>query len=62
MSDIEKIISEVDSSMAMEGLPLTSEDKERIRQYLADPSVLDQLIRDIIKKYTVGAEVENEDK
>ena len=53
MSDIEKIISEVDSSMAMEDLPLTSEDKDRIRQYLTDPTNLDQLIQDIIAKYTV---------
>lgn len=59
MSDVDKIISEIDSSMAMEGLPLTSEDKERIRQYLADPSVLDQLIRDIIKKYTVDTDAQS---
>ena len=55
MSDIDKIISEVDSSMTMEGLPLTSEDKDRIRLCLTDPSVLDQLIQEIIKKYTVDA-------
>ena len=30
MSEIERIINEVDSSMSMEGLPLTSDDKERI--------------------------------
>ncbi len=56
MSDIEKIICEVDSSMTMEGLPLTSEDIDRIRMYLTDPSILDQLIQDIIKKYTVAAD------
>ena len=53
MSNIEKIISEVDSSMAMEGLPLTGEDKDRLRMYLRDSSVLDRLIEDIITKYTV---------
>ncbi len=56
MSDIEKIICEVDSSMTMEGLPLTNEDKDRIRMCLTDPSILDQLIQDIIKKYTVTAD------
>ena len=30
MRDIESIVREVDSSMAMEGMPLYSEDKERI--------------------------------
>ena len=54
MSDIEKIIREVDSSMTMEGLPLTSEDKERIRMYLTDPSVLDRLVEDIIEKYAAS--------
>lgn len=32
MGDIEKIVREVDSSMAMEGMPLTREDKDRIRK------------------------------
>ncbi len=56
MSDIERIICEVDSSMTMEGLPLTNEDKDRIRMCLTDPSILDQLIQDIIKKYAVAAD------
>lgn len=54
MTDIDRIISEIDSSMAMEGLTLTSEDRDRIRQYLADPTVLDQLIEEIVKKYAVS--------
>ncbi len=35
MSEIERIVREVDSSMAMEGLPLTAEDKDRIRRCLS---------------------------
>ena len=38
MGDIEKIVREVDSSMAMEGMPLTHEDKDRIRKCLSEPS------------------------
>ena len=34
MSDIESIVREVDSSMTMEGMPLYSEDKDRIRKCL----------------------------
>lgn len=39
MSDMESILREVDSSMAMEGMPLHSEDKDRIRKYLMNPAV-----------------------
>ena len=31
MSEIERIINEVDSSMSMEGLPLTKADKEQYK-------------------------------
>ena len=55
MSDIDKTISEVDSSMTIEVLPLTSDDKDRIRLCLTDPSGLDQMIKAIIKKYTAAA-------
>ena len=44
MSEIERIVREVDSSMAMEGLPLTAEDKDRIRRCLSEPSSLEQTI------------------
>ena len=39
MSEIERIVREVDSSMAMEGLPLTAEDKDRIRSLLRKHTV-----------------------
>ena len=53
MSEIEKIVNEVDSSMTMEGLPLTEEDRERIKLCLANPVIVDQIIRDLLKKHTV---------
>ena len=53
MSEIEKIVIEVDSSMAMEGLPLTEEDKNRIKYCLENPNIVDQLIQDLLQKHTV---------
>lgn len=53
MTQTNKIIREVDSSMAMEGMPLTSEDKKRIRRCLEDPSALAETLRGLIKKHTL---------
>ena len=36
----ERSLLEADSAMAMEGMELTSEDRERIRGCLADPSAI----------------------
>lgn len=55
MSEIERIINEVDSSMSMEGLPLTNADKERISLCLNNPNVLDDIISELLKKHTVNA-------
>lgn len=54
MCEIEKLINEVDSSMSMEGMPLSSEDKDRIRICLANPSELNGIISNLIKKHTVS--------
>ena len=56
MSEIERIVREVDSSMAMEGLPLTAEDKGRIRRCLSEPSSLEQTIGSLLRKHTVPAQ------
>ena len=56
MSEIERIVREVDSSMAMEGLPLTVEDKDRIRRCLSEPSSLEQTIGGLLRKHTVPAQ------
>ena len=55
MSEIEKIIIEVDSSMAMEGLSLTEEDKNRIKYCLENPNIVDQLIQDLLQKHKVSS-------
>ena len=55
MSEIERIINEVDSSMSMEGLPLTNADKERISVCLNNPKMLDSIISDLLNKHRVNA-------
>ena len=50
---IERIIREVDSSMAMEGMPLSSEDRQRIRRCLDTPQALEKTLRELIQKHTV---------
>lgn len=54
MCDIERVINEVDSSMSMEGMPLTHEDKDRIRFCLSNPIELEELLNNLIKKHTVA--------
>lgn len=53
MGDIEKIVREVDSSMTMEGMPLTLEDKDRIRKCLTEPSAVELMISSLLAKHTV---------
>ncbi len=53
MIDMESIVREVDSSMAMEGMPLYSEDKNRIKKYLENPSSLEKLVGSLVEKHTV---------
>lgn len=55
MADVDKIIREVDSSMAMEGMPLTAEDKKRIQKVLLDPASLNTVVAQLIKSRTVLA-------
>ena len=53
MRDVETIVQEVDSSMAMEGMPLYSEDKDRIRKYLLNPGSLEKIVSFLVEKHTV---------
>ncbi|MFR5875015.1 MAG: hypothetical protein ACLUFN_00845 [Eubacterium sp.] len=57
MSDIEKIINDVDSSMRMEGLPLNDDDRERIKSCLLNPSIVNDVIKELLEKHRVPAEV-----
>lgn len=53
MSEMERIVQEVDSSMKMEGMPLTAADKDRIRRCLTDPDCMDSIIRALVAKHMV---------
>lgn len=58
MGDIEKIVREVDSSMAMEGMPLTNEDKDRIQKCLSEPSAVEHMISSLLAKHTSSCQME----
>lgn len=53
MRDVETIVREVDGSMSMEGMPLYSEDKDRIRRYLLNPGNLEKIVNSLVEKHTV---------
>ena len=50
----EAIIRQVDGSMAIEGMSLTDEDKERIRNYAFDASMIDQVVAGLVEKHSVA--------
>lgn len=49
--DIEKIISNVNATMDMEGMPLTEDDKKELRACLEGKKKWEQRFRDIDRKY-----------
>ena len=51
MRNIEKIIQEVNGSMSMEGMPLTEEDKDRMRLCAGDRSKVDTMVSELIAKH-----------
>ena len=55
MIDTERFINEVNASMAMEGMPLSEDDKERIRRILADPKCADEIRKQLILKHKTAA-------
>jgi len=55
--DIEKIIERVNGSMAMEGMPLTNEDKARIRRYGGDKAMLRIIKKELIEKHSDSKDV-----
>ena len=53
MKDVEKIIGEVNGTMAMEGMPLTDQDKDRLRECITGETSYDEMVRRLVKKHTV---------
>ena len=52
MSEIDKIVNEVNGSMAIEGMPLTEKDKERIRISLSSKEEYQKILRELIIKHS----------
>ncbi|WP_444641245.1 hypothetical protein ACRQU7_12755 [Caproiciproducens sp. R1] len=52
MINIEKIIGEVNGTMAMEGMPLTEQDKQRLRECITGKTSYDDMVKELAKKHT----------
>lgn len=59
MSEIQKIVRAVDSSMRMEGLELSHDDKQRIETCLSEPEKFDTVLKELIGKHTVKTTGQN---
>ena len=57
MRNIELIIKQVDASMAMEGMPLTKKDKDRIRCCIGDNQKEENTIHDLVNQYITQSEL-----
>jgi len=53
MSEKDRIIMEVDSSMSMEGMPLTEDDKARISLCLDSPERFGDILAELVALHTV---------
>ena len=51
--DIENVVENIDFSMTMEDMPLTNEDKNRLRDCLNGKLDIDKIIQEVIKKHTL---------
>lgn len=59
-TNIETIIERVNGSMAIEGMPLSNEDKARIRRYGGNQAMLRAIRRELLEKHTVDEGVNHE--
>jgi len=51
--DMENVIDNIDFSMTMEDMPLTNEDKNRLRDCLNGKLDIDKIIKETVKKHTL---------
>jgi hypothetical protein len=51
--DVENVVENIDFSMKMEDMPLTDEDKNRLRNCLNGTTDIDKILQDVIKKHTL---------
>lgn len=52
--NIERIIEQVNSSMRMEGMPLTQTDKERIRDCAGNNEKVEREVSELVKKHSAN--------
>ncbi|GHT85661.1 hypothetical protein FACS18947_4710 [Bacteroidia bacterium] len=52
MRDTEQKIREVDATMAMEGMPLTDEDKSRLRDIFEGRTTVERTVQALIQKHS----------
>lgn len=50
---VQKIIRNVNSNLSIEGMPLTNEDRDRIRLCLAGKSTVEEMVKKLVDKHTV---------
>jgi hypothetical protein len=50
--DVENVVENIDFSMKMENMPLTDEDKNRLRNCLNGTVDIDKILREVIQKHT----------
>lgn len=62
MERIEEIIEQVDGSMRIEGMPLTREDKERIRRCADSDKQVEAEIQALIQKHSVPVVIAHEQR
>ncbi len=53
MKDTEKIIGEINGTMAMEGMPLTEDDKNMLRKCITGEISSDEMVKRLVKQYTI---------
>jgi hypothetical protein len=54
LCDVENIVENIDFTMKMEDIPLTDEDKNRLRDCLNGTVDVDKILQRVIKKYTLA--------
>ncbi len=52
MSDTERIIENVNATMGMEGMPLSDEDRERVKECIEGKVSFQSAVEQLIGKYT----------
>ena len=52
MRSIEQKIRAVDATMAMEGMPLMDEDKNRLRSVFEGKSTADKIVQSLVRKHS----------